>query len=74
MFKALCKLESAEPDVIEQKYLNAVSQPMDFAAATLRDLILYENNTDTDDEEYGEEAFSEWLEDTKDDIQDFLDH
>jgi hypothetical protein len=71
MFKALCELESAEPDIIEQKYIGAVSQPQDFPDDTLHDLIAYESNIDTDDDD---EAFSEWLEDTKDDIQDFLDH
>jgi hypothetical protein len=71
MFKALWELESAEPDIIEQKYLGAVSQPRDFPDAILHDLILYESNIDTDDYD---EAFSEWLEDTKDDSQNFLDH
>jgi hypothetical protein len=71
MFRALIKLENLNAHEVEVMYLDAVSQPQDLPDATLHDLILYDSNIDTDDDD---EAFSEWLEETKDDDQDFLDH
>ena len=73
MFNALVELENLDANEVEVRYFVAVSQQLQQGSAdgTLRDLILYESNIDTDDDD---EAFSEWLEETKDDIQDFLDH